>query len=76
MNPYRYVYVRAIPAPMGEVLTAEHEKGVARDVALAEAAPDLLDALRFIVAAYGEDLPSGAIDLARAAIAKARGETL
>jgi len=50
----------------GRGFNAEHM----RATLLANAAPDLLAALEFIVLSYG-DLESGAMDLARAAIEKA-----
>ena len=42
---YKYITIQAIPAPLDEVLEtdSEYSKGVARERALAESAPELAE---------------------------------
>ena len=54
----------------GSTMAAFHQKGNARLIA---AAPDLLEALQFVMVAHGEQLTL-AFEMAQAAIAKATGE--
>lgn len=49
-NPYKFIQVVALPAAMEVVLdpNSEYNKGVARERALAESAPDLAQRVKYL----------------------------
>jgi len=80
---YQHIKISAIPAPLGEIIDSSSptSKAIAKEMALVHAAPDLLAALEAMLAVeksvtqgQERELSEKAIPLARAAIAKAKGQ--
>lgn len=87
MSKYRYITIGARIAPLDTILTRDYAEGVQSEICLAEAAPELLAALRPVAELYEyeqtrglfprgqtwDTIPHNIGQAARAAIARAEG---